>query len=59
MIGDVQLQSTPDGRLIVGDQVTITLDWAHQLRRNVYDGRKTVERALEATLEYARKHRSR
>lgn len=40
---DTQRQSTHDGRFKVGDRVTVTTDWAHQLRRNVYDGRKTVE----------------
>lgn len=40
---DAQLDATPDGRFAIGDRVTITLDWAHQLRRHVYDGRRTVE----------------
>lgn len=40
---DTPLEVTPDGRFKVGDTVTITLDWAHQLRRHVYDGRKTVD----------------
>lgn len=43
MRGDVRLQATPNGRLKIGDLVTITLDWAHQLRAHVYDGRKSVE----------------
>lgn len=40
---DTKLEVTPCGRFKVGDVVTVTLDWAHQLRRAVYDGRKTVE----------------
>lgn len=43
MSGGVQLAATPDGRVKLGDLVTITLDWAHQLRRNVYDGRKNAD----------------
>ncbi len=38
-----RINATPDGRIKVGDHVTITLDWAHQIRRHVYDGRKTVD----------------
>jgi hypothetical protein len=42
-VKDTQLQTTPDGRIKVGDLVAITTDWAHQLRAHVYDGRKTAE----------------
>jgi hypothetical protein len=40
---DRQCQVTDDGRFKIGDVVTISLDWAHQIRRHVYDGRKTIE----------------
>ncbi len=43
MPADRQCQATDDGRFKVWDRVTITLEWAHQLRRAVYDGRKTID----------------